>query len=218
MAKFIKEFYDFMSFLEGKDIASKRPPEQVDAAIHFVTIDVFNHYLDHYAKTKKIVELLGNYMRRKDVPLASGIGSLPEDYAYTRVIYKDDQKTKIDLVPDDMWNNRATRVVGAVSEKRPIARIDYSKDATPVRILQVLPISLQTCELNYFKKPSKPKYAYTISGTKYVYDDANSIDLEFSLMLYPDVLSRVLSAISINLRENQLFQYMEIYKSQDQRK
>lgn len=220
MAKFIKEFYDFMSFLEGKNIATKRPPERIDAAVYFVTVDVFNHYLDHYVKNRKISAFLENFKRRKDIPLTGGKGDLPADYAYPRVIFKADGKTRIDLIEDAFWTNRANRTIGGPSDNRPIARIDFTKDPTPVKKLEVLPTTLTTCELNYFKTPTKPKYAYTIpeGTTRYDYDDTNSVDMEVSIMLYPDMIHRVLSAIGVNLRESQLFQYMEVYKSQEQRK
>lgn len=218
MAKFIQEFYGFLSFIEGKDIASERPPEEIDQAVYLVIVDEFNKWLDHYVKTKKVSAILENFKRRKDISLTAGKGTLPPDYAIWRVLYKDDGKTRIDVVEDLYWNDRATRSLGKISETRPIARIDFSKDVAPVKQLEVLPSTLTVCELLYFKAPAHPKYAYTIEGTRYVYDDVNSVDIEFSLLNYPNLVISVSQLIGIHIRENQLFQYMQVLKSEEQRK
>lgn len=218
MAKFIQEFYSFLSFCEGKDITSKRPPEKIDEALYFVIVDEFDKWLDHYVKTKKISEILGNFKRRQDVALTSGVGTLPPDYILYRVLYKADGKTRIDVVEDLYWADRLNRSIGKVSESNPVARIDFSKGETPAKVLEVYPTTLTTCELNYFKKPTKPKYAYTIEGTKYVYNDLDSEDIEFSLMNYPNLLYKVGQMVSINIRENQFYQFMQAGINQEQRK
>jgi hypothetical protein len=218
MAKFIQEFYSFLSFCEGKDIASKRPPEKIDEALYFVIVDEFTKWLDHYVKTKKIEEILGQFKRRADITLTGGVGILPPDYALYRTIMKSDGKTRIDYVEDLYWSDRMNSSIAKVTEAEPICRIDYTKGVTPVRRLEVFPNTITTCELQYFKNPTKPKYAYDVQGTKYVYNDTNSIDIEFSIMNYPNLPYRVGQMVSINIRENQLYQFMQAGINQEQRK
>jgi hypothetical protein len=226
MAKSIQEFYSFLSFLEGKNIATKRAPEQVDSVVYFCTTELFGKYLDHYVKTKKVAKFMEEFKRSKDITLTSGKGDLPPDYAIYREIYKmtplaegeSASSIKVEIVEDAFWSYRRNRTVGPASLTRPIARIEFTKDEPPVKKLEVFPASVTSVELLYFKNPVKPKYAYTTVGTKYVYDDDNSVDLEFSMLAYPDLLYRVLSGVGVNLRENQLVQFMELYKSQEQRK
>lgn len=218
MAKFIQEFYTFLSFVEGNHIASQRPPEKIDSALYFTVLDTYNKWIDHYGKTKKIDSFLTPFKRQREITLTAGSGTLPGDYAHHRVLYKEDGTTKIDLVLDDKWAYRVNRKIGPVSADRPIARVEFNTAVPPVQKLEVLPLSLTKCKLLYFKMPDRPKYAYTVVGNRYVYNDAESVDIEFSPLLYPDLLHRVLSVIGVNLREGQLVQAMELFKSQEQRK
>lgn len=223
---FIQEFYEFLFFLEGQNIASRRPPEQIDKALYFVSNDIYMKYFDHYAKTKKVSTFLDQFKRRKNIPISNGIGTLPGDYAIYREVYKmapiatgeTAGAVKIDVVDDNFWNHRRNRKVGPASLSRPIARIDFTKESTPAKVIELYPTTVTSIELQYFKTLSKPKYAYTLSGTRYVFHEGNSVDIEFSPLVYPDLLNRVLQVVGVNLRENQLVQYTEMFKSQEQRK
>jgi len=72
--------------------------------------------------------------------------------------------------------------------------------------------------LEYFKAPAKPLYAYTPVGSRYEYDDAASVDIEFSHLLFNDIKKRVLSGLGINLRDRDLTIYSEQSKANDQMK
>lgn len=226
MAKFIEEFYGFLSFMEGNNIASRRPPEQVDKAMYFVTIEQYGKVLDHYVKTKKVARFMEEFKRAKDITLSSGLGDLPGDYGIHRELYKMTpletgevaRTVRVEVIEDAFWNYRINRKVGSATTKRPIARIEYTKADVPVKKLEVIPSTITSVEMLYFKTPAKPKYAYTLEGTKYVYNEADSVDLEFSFLSYPDLLYRVLSVIGVNLREDQMVRMMELYKQQEQRK
>ena len=214
MAKFIQEFYNFLSFVEGSDITARRPPEKIDEALYFVIVEEFGKWLDHYVKTKKIDEMLGHFKRRADVAMTTGVGNLPPDYQLWRSLRAvhptvSGKTMKVEVIEDLYWNDRVDRAVGKVSLDRPIAQIEYSKGDTPARKLEVLPVSIATIQLAYFKRPTKPKYAYTVEGTRYVYDDVNSIDIEFSLLNYPSLLYQVGQMVAVNINSGHLYQYMQ---------
>lgn len=215
MAKFISEFYDLVSFIEGKPIASKRPPEQVDSALYFVIVDVFNHYIDHYVKTKKISHYLTPFKKIAPITFASGASTLPPDYELHREFYGP-TGNRVPLVEDAFWDYESNRKVGPRNSNNPIARIENSTDPTPIRQIQIFPTSVASGSLLYFRTPTKPKWAYTAVGSKYVYDDASSIDMDFRIQLYPDLINRVLSIIGVNLREGQLVQMMQAFKMEEQ--
>lgn len=214
MAKFIKQFYDFLTFVEGSDITTRRPPEQIDEALYFVIMVEFNEWIKHYPKTKEVEEMLMNFKRKKDITLSSGIGSLPPDYGLYREIFKSDGKTKIDVVEDLYWPDRINRKIGPVTEVEPVAKIEFSKAETPVKVLEVYPATLPSVEMHYFKTPTKPKYAYDIVSDRYVYNDTNSIDIEFSIFNYPNLLYKVAQMVSVNLRDTPFNQYMQNFINQ----
>lgn len=216
MAKFIKDIHDLFGILAGKNIATKQPPERVDAVLYEVVISTFNDHYNHYVKTQKISDYLLPFKREKSIPISNGKGELPPDYAHARLITKQDG-TKIDLVEDKFWPGRVKSKLSPPSEESPISRIENFGESA-LRRIEVVPSSVTPVIMYYFKKPTKPVYAYSVSGSRYVYDDNGSTDLDFDVMLFPQVVMKVLSRFGINLREQQVIQYAETIKSQEQEK
>ncbi len=214
MGLFIEKIHTLLGDLEGKNIASQRPPEQVDRVLHLIISDLFNKYLDHYVKTKKIDNFLMHFRRPATINLAAGLGNLPPDYAHHRQLYLADGKTKIAVIPDKFWPDRVNRKLGPPSLTEPIARIEYTE--TPELKLEVVPATISSVKLMYFKTPAVPKFAYDLVSSRYVYNEAASVDVEFPIGLYPDIMNRLLGAFGITLREGQMIQITETLKAQEQ--
>ncbi|MGC3945360.1 MAG: hypothetical protein QM762_12740 [Chryseolinea sp.] len=215
MAKFIKDIHDLVNFLAGKNIANQQPPERIDRVLYEVSIDLFNGYYDHYVKTQKISDYLLPFKRTKTLTVTNGVGDLPADYQHARALRTEGGK-QIDLVEDKFWSGRLNSKVAppAVS---PIARIEVPESDATKRILQVVPHQAKVV-LEYFKAPAKPVYVYTKEGTRYVYDDTTSVDIEWSPLLFNDIKKRVCSGLGINLRDRDLTLYSENLKNNDQLK
>lgn len=215
MAKFIKDIHDLVNFLAGKNIATKQPPEKVDMVLYEVVVDLFNGYYDNYVKTQKISDYLLPFKRTKTIAVTANFGALPADYQHTRAI-RTLTGGKVDLVEDKFWDGRKNSKVAPPSATNVIAKIEVPEADVTLRIIEVWPS--QDVIMEYFKAPAKPKYAFTLSGSRYVYDDLNSVDVEFSLLLYNDIKKRVLSGMGINLRDRDLTIYSEQAKATEQMK
>lgn len=213
MALFIKKIHDVLADLEGKNIASSHPPEQVDRVLYMIIVDLFNKYYDNYVKTRKISNYLLPFKRQATVTLINGIGDLPPDFAQHRAVYFGN--VQVDIVEDKFWNGRLNSKLSPPSLTTPIGRIE-NIEAGNARKLEIPVTGISTVKLQYFKTPIEPKYAYTIVGTRYVYDEANSVDVEFPIGMYPDIVVRLLNAFGITLREGQLIQITEVLKTQEQ--
>lgn len=217
MALFIEQIHNVFADLAGKNIATKHPPERVDRVLYLIIVDLFNKYLDHYVKTKKISDYLLSFKRVKTLALVNGSITLPEDFAHHRAL-RTSAGIRIDLVEDLFWNNRLNRKLGPPSATRPIARIENNDVAEPVKKLEVLPVTITDVVLQYFKYPTAPEFAYDVVGSRYVYDEASSTDVEFPIGLYPDIINRLMSHFGIVLREGQVLQIAEQLKTQEQAK
>jgi hypothetical protein len=211
MAKLVYEIHSLYNFLAGKNIATKQSPAVIDSVLYEVVISVFNEHYDHYVKTQKISDYLLPFKREKNTDLTNGIAPVPGDMLHLRYITKEDG-TQIDIIEDKFWAKRVKRMVGPVSEDRPIARIEDTGETTPTKVIEVLPHTLTTCKFYYFKKPTKPVYAYTVTGSRYVYNDAGSTDVDFDIGLLPQLTLKLLSRFGINLREQQVIMYAEQMK------
>jgi len=74
--------------------------------------------------------------------------------------------------------------------------------------LTVLPAAtFNYAVISFLKKPTKPVYAFTTSGDRYIYDDANSIDFEWHEKLHPVIMERTLSNLGINMRSEAMLAF-----------
>lgn len=215
MAKFIKEIHDLVNFLAGKSLATKQPPEKIDMVLYEVVVDLFNSYYKHYVKTQEISDFLLPFKRTKTLTVSNGVADLPLDYQHMRAV-RTLAKLKIDLVEDKFWDGRVNSKVVPPSATNPIARIEVPESDATKRIIEVIPS--QNVIVEYFKAPTKPRYAYDVVLTKYVYNDTDSTDVEFSPLLFPEIKKRVLSGLGINIRDRDLTVYAEQSKQTEQPK
>lgn len=218
MEKFIKKVHEVFADLEGKNIATKHPPEKIDRVLYMICVDLFNRYYDFNGKNTKIESYLLPFKRSKTMTLSNGYGELPDDFSHFRqafIMEGANELAEIELIENHYWGNRSKRVLGGPSVDRPICRIEPVENGD-IKTIQVLPNNVPTIKLLYYKTVTEPKYAYTKNGNRYEYDDTNSVDIEFPVSLYMDIMSRLLSSFGIVLRESQLIQVGEMLKSQDQ--
>jgi hypothetical protein len=215
MAKQIEKIHRVLADLEGKNVATKRPPEQIDRVLHMIIVDVFNKHIDHYVKTKKISNYLLPFKRQVDIPLTNGVGPLPEEYAHHRTVALPSGK-EIDVVEDKFWDRRVNSKLSPITTT-PICRIENSVEG--VGQIQVFPTTTTgPIKFSFFKYPAQPIYAYTPNGTRYVYDEDASVDVEFPIGLFPEIVNRLMGAFGIALRDGQLIQISEQLKTQEQAK
>lgn len=214
MAKFVQDIHDLAEFLAGKNIATKYAPEKIDLKLYEVSLDLFTSYYDHYAKTQKISRFLMPFIRKVEQDVTGGRTPVPGDFEFNRRLTLHDDKTRVELIEDHFWDKRVNRKLGGPSLTRPIARIEDIGGDEPELSFEVVPSTIDKLIIYYFKKVNKPKYAYTKSGTRYVYDDGASVDVEWSHLLFPELMTKTLNGLGINLREQQVIQYTEQMRQQ----
>lgn len=120
--------------------------------------------------------------------------------------------TEIHLVDDERFSFRAAHPIKTPTATYPIANVLNQS-------ITVLPAgSFSWILLTLFKRPSKPVYAYTISGDRYVYDDANSIDYEWHETMHDVIMERVLSNLGINIRSAEMVQFAQSQRKMEEMK
>jgi hypothetical protein len=202
-------------FLAGKVSATKFPPEEIDLVLNYVVIELYNQYYDHYVKTQKISDYMIPFKREKLITLDdNGLATLPGDYEHVRAVGTE-SGLPVEVLEDINWYQIINSAVGSPSGDNFICRIVNPEAVTIVTKIEVKPITDKIL-FSYFIGPVVASYAYTISGSRYVYDDANSVDIQFGRSLLPEIIKRVASGLGMNLRDQQLVQYFELQKSQDQ--
>lgn len=163
------------------------------------------------------------WMGGPDKPLMKldkyGIASVPTDYVAFSSCYFDQQYQKdcnspiitkpraIEFLPDAVYADRVSSPVKYPTEKAPIAKWFGDK-------IQFNPVGLQFVNFTYLRKPVTPFLAVTVdSNSDYVYDAANSVQIEFPQICLPDVAALIFSIIGTQLQSPLYIQAAEARKT-----
>lgn len=211
MAKFIKTIFDRVNFGLKKGLSGYVSPDRIIDEVHAEQLNVWRKYIDEYSKTQKINMYLKPFEKRETV--TDLLGTIEGSKAVLACNY---------------YPLAITTASGLQVQKLTIA--EYSKRITHPNLPPVADYPICKFEgntiyvypktdviVNYIALPTKPVYATTLVGDDYVYDDDNSIDIEFPEPLHDDIMNRVLSNIGINMRDAQLMQFSDQQKASEGR-
>lgn len=113
----------------------------------------------------------------------------------------------IDFIRDFEVGERLSSEIDKPTKTYPVI-IEYGS------FFGVAPKSVKNITLTYIKNPAVPVYAYTVSGGRPVFDEANSVDFTFGESMYPEIAFRMAKYLGIQIREPELVQYSQL-KEQD---
>lgn len=141
-----------------------------------------------------------------DITMTSGTGPLPDDYLYYDVFNvhsggPPNPIVKI-LARDEFFIQRYS-VIKPPLAAFPIGMINGAN-------LDVLPTSITTVRCAHIRKPVTPVWGYTIVNDEPVYNAGTSQDFETSETTHFEIVSKILSAIGINLDVQMVEQYAQM--------
>jgi hypothetical protein len=98
------------------------------------------------------------------------------------------------------------------SETYPILNLEsYSSGQM---VLQAYPESATpNISISYLRRPAAPQLIYTMSGRQVVYDDANSIQLEWSDVSIEKIIQRSLGMLGVHFNAQNISTYNESKQS-----
>lgn len=211
MPKFIKSLVDTIELLNRKGLAPTYSPDQIVQEVHNKSMNIWRKYLDEYEHTQKISLYMRPFQNNDTVVLTTGAGTITSaSDKYITAVLTTDNKV-VNMVDIAHWANAINDSVRVPSADDPIGTVVASGG------LLVRPTTLASVVVHYLVKPTKPVYAFTPSGTDYIYDDASSVDIQWSEILHDDIANRVLGALGIAQREGEAIQYSNMEQSKEGR-
>ena len=209
MAKAIFNIHSRIQLALKKGIGSYYAPEKIDAEIQSESLNLWNKYVAMYEKDADITAVMDTFRRTESVVLTGGVGTMTA--AYQRpVAVADSSGVKIDIVDIAMWYDRISHPLKTPSTTYPVCTFEN-------KTITVRPTSLASCVVKYLKYPTPPVYAYSVSGTRYIYDDAASTEIEWPIIVHDYIVNRVLASLGLNIRENAVIQYSNIEQQKEGR-
>lgn len=201
MAKLIKQIYDLISLATDKGITGYHSDQQIMDVVDQTQMDLFRMLVREFAKTKQIRNELLPFQKRSSVTITSKIGSLPGDFEHEidcwATVQNVDQPIRI--IESGMFRSRLNDPIDVPSTTNLFANIYFDGSKKIEVCAQVTPVVL-----NYFKRPVKPVYATTVTGGQLIYDDNNSVDVEFTPLVHGLLVERSLLLLGVNMRDGQL--------------
>lgn len=199
----IKYVHDMVSFMIDKTHHKKQRRTDIDLATYEASLVVFNEFKEEYERTSTISEYMSAFEAQEkyaSITTPNGEFAKPTTYnRYVRISTSDGKK--VDVIKNAQWDERANHPIKIADVNNPIARIGNTK-------IYVLPASVKI-HLTYWKNPVAPTYVETPSGD---FDASASVNLEWSMDLWPKISNLVLGKLGINLSEAQIIQYSEMQK------
>ncbi len=214
MAKFINSVHSLVDLLTGKNQTGYHSPEEIDLAIYNASKAVFNEEYEKYSESSRISDDLAPFLVEEvSMPGAvSGMSPKPSDYLYFVALRagaaSGTNQCDVHIVDEAMWGNRINSPIVPPTVNYPVARIGKTNiDFRPST-------GLANVKLTYFKAPVTPVWAYDIVNSRAVYNDSNSVDIEWSPVRQTRITMLALSYLGINLRESDMVQFAELQKKQ----
>jgi hypothetical protein len=174
---------------------------QIDDAIHMTQMVLWRDLIRDFPKDKRVRNYLLPFEVKANVTIASKIGSLPPDFEHEIEAWYTASSVDypVQLVESGFYRRRIRDVVDPPSTTNLFATIYYDSAKKIEVSNQVTPLVLL-----YFKKPTKPVFATTLSSGQYLYDDAGSTDVLWSDVWHDYLVERSLRVFGLQLREGQI--------------
>lgn len=169
-------------------------------------LDWFNDAYARYESNQKNVDDI-RVLRAKPKILtldSNGEASYPSDYYHASNIWRPEvtngRRSSIDIITDAELVQRLGSALEEVNESYPIAVL-YDT------YIQIYPTTIRRVELSYLRVPTAPNWAYTVTNGRKVYDSGNSTNFEVPDYAINDIVNRILTMASVEIRDQFTTQY-----------
>lgn len=205
--KLIKQIYDLITLATDKGITGYFSDSKIMDAIHQGQMVLWRQLIKKYPQDKRVRNDLLPFEVQATITLTGTtrrIGSVPQNFEQEIEAWAADEDgvlRPITFFERGFFRAQVNDPVDVPSRRSPIANIFF--DAS--RQIEIAPVSVsQIDSLVYFRKPVKPVFSTIESGGTYIYDDATSIDVEWSESMYDIIIQKALAPLGLSMRDGQV--------------
>jgi hypothetical protein len=210
MTKKIKDIHDEINLLTSKGRSGYHSSSQIDTAIYMASKWLYNEYYQQYERDNYLSDSLSVFLAdRAALTLdVNGKATYPTDYNHETGDITSNSKP-VKRVTHSQLSKRINSTIVPPTADYPICAFYKTH-------IQFYPITITNVKMSYLKDPVKPVYATTISNGREVYDDANSVDIEWDITDIVKITSKALEVLAQNLENPSLAQYSLNKSNKDQ--
>lgn len=216
----LNEAYTLLNFYINKSQGGWYPPEELTLIVDRAQKTLYNTYYTKYSTSQRLDDALAPFKvdyQFTNITSPNGLITTPADYLdllgiYTIVTGSDNitRKKPVEVVNEEELVYRLNSQVVPVTVNQPIAVIKQDWN------IQLYPEQAQAGIVMYLRQPVTPVYAYSVvSGRVIVYNEADSVQLEWSDKDVETILLIALNGLGINLSEADILQWSELKTQQN---
>lgn len=213
----INDIFERLNFFINKSTGAWYTIPELENLVDQGSVAIYSDYKPKYATSQLIKDALSPFRSTYDFNpnvTISGYISVPSNTGYLDLLdiqIQFDISTRIMYYPVEMVNederaNRLNSQIDPVTVTSPIG------EQIAPRFFKLYPNGVgYTGTVTFLRRPIKPVYAYTtISGRVIVYDQANSVQLEWRDSEVPEVMLKSLLIAGINLSAEDIQQISQL--------
>lgn len=212
MAKKIKEIHDQINLLTTKGRTGYHTAIEIDIAVYMASKWLYDFYYKMFDENNSLHDSLRQFTSDPTVITLTGGGQyvLPDDFIHEiGQITSGTNDVEIDTVDRAALAKRKTNNLVPPSSSYPICTFYRT-------YIQFYPVDITNVKFSYLKKPVQPVYATAIVNGREVYDDVNSVDVEWNEVDLTKLTTRAMSVLGINLEDMKLVEWSELKENKDQ--
>ena len=213
MALTLYDVHTLTNFIINKEQGGWYAPEQIDSALDFSQMSLYNDYYLSFGTSQRLNDALAPFKRKfqfSNITSPTGLVTMPDDYYHLMNIY-----TVVQLSSGRVLN----RPVPILNEDEKVAR-DNSQIYPPTTTdpygiivqnwnVQLYPQVAQAGYVDYLKRPVSPSFSYEINGRQVVYLPNSSVQLEWSDKDLYSIVTKAINLLGINLSEQDVLQWSQ---------
>lgn len=211
MARSLDDLYQFMLYIVRKERGVFITTTEATAALDNGQMDAFGEYFKIYGGTQVVHDALRSFrVYYQFTTDAAGFVTFPEGYLH---LLGGAFTVTGSTVNEVVFYNEDEFTRALISQLRPVSNTNpIAKDTSTG--FSIYPQSLQVGFFNYLKRPATPNYVSIVNGRQIIYDNFNSVNLEWSDAYLNNIVARALKYVGVNMNEEGVYAFAESYKKE----
>jgi len=212
----INKFKEYVDFVSNKVQDGAPSPREFNEAANRAQMQVFEKDRAIFIQEELSSDFIKEFLKRKifSGPFVGGEFTVPADFEHISDIrsYRVDsggkgRPTKVNSVKSADWGEILSSALNEPTETFP----KYNHFG---KVIRIAPITLTSVAFEYFRTPIAPVWAFTTVNGRSVYDASNSTDFEWGEYAMNNVAAYYLQLIGVNLKDNELSNFAQVYKQE----
>jgi len=212
----INTFKGYIDFISNKvQVGNSYTITQFNELCNRAQMQLFEKDFQVFLETEQLSEYLKTFLKNStfSVPVNGEI-SYPSDFQHLSSLrkYYINPKGVGRMIQIEEVNNVAWGFIQSSTLQEPTLR--FPKYSEFSNVIRFLPRNIGIVEMDYFKTPVAPIWGYTVVSGRPVYSSSTSVNFEWDDFSTNNIAGIFLSLLAVNLKDQELIQFSEMYKSQ----